>query len=72
MKTYDNFDISDKIDRYIHSARDRAILRDHFVDGVSIIDLSQKYILSNRTVWGILKRGADVISEYMELYLHEN
>lgn len=43
---YANSRVSELIDEYIHNARDREILRDNLVDGMTYDQLAGKYDLS--------------------------
>lgn len=55
--TYANSQIIRLIDEYIHSARDRAILKDRFVDGLTYSELEDKHHLSERQIKRIVKRA---------------
>lgn len=46
MKEYTNSDISNAIDEHIHSARDRAILKRRYIDGICYEPLSEEFGLS--------------------------
>lgn len=58
--TYTNTQIATLIDEYIHSARDREILKDRFIDGLTYCELEAKHHLSERQIKRIVKK-ADVI-----------
>lgn len=55
--TYANSQMIRLIDEYIHSARDRAILKDRFVDGLTYAELEDKHHLSERQIKRIVKRA---------------
>ena len=55
-KTYSNYRICELIDEYIHSARDRNILRDNLVDGLSYDELAEKYGLSYERIKTIMRQ----------------
>ena len=67
MKTYDNYAVADAIERYIHSKRDREMLKRHLIDNDSIVTLADDYDLTYRRAWDIINDGRNVISEYVEL-----
>lgn len=56
---YSNTDMSKAIDEYIHSDRDRQILKSRLVDGLTYDELSDKYHLSARRVKTIVYRAQD-------------
>lgn len=61
MKDYTNSEITALIDEHIHSARDREILKDRFVNGMIYEALAEKYELSVRQVKNIVYRLGDKI-----------
>ena len=60
MKDYTNSQIAALIDEYIHSQRDRDILKDRFINGLTVSELSGKYYLSERQIKRIVAK-ADTI-----------
>lgn len=60
MISYTNSEIIALINEYIHSERDRSILIDRFVNGLTFSELSDKFYLSERQIKRIVKK-ADVI-----------
>jgi hypothetical protein len=46
VKEYTNSQISALIDEHIHSARDRQILKDRLIDGLTFEKLAEKHELS--------------------------
>lgn len=48
MREYTNSEITAFIDEHIHSERDREILKDRFVNGLTFPELSAKYHISER------------------------
>ena len=46
MREYSNTDVSNIIDEYIHSERDRQILKRRFVDGVCYEPLAEEFDMS--------------------------
>ena len=67
MKTYDNYEAADAIERYIHSERDRAILKMWLIDGDSVIKIADKCGLSYRYTWALIKKGKDILSNFISL-----
>lgn len=55
--TYTNSQMELLIDEYIHSARDRAILKDRLIDGLTFAELEDKHHLSERQIKRIVKRA---------------
>lgn len=60
MIEYTNSEIINFINEYIHSERDRLILIDRFVNGLTFSELSDKFYLSERQIKRIVKK-ADII-----------
>lgn len=56
---YSNTDISKVIDDYIHSDRDRQILKSRLIDGLTYDELSDRYHLSARRIKTIVYRAQD-------------
>lgn len=61
MKEYTNSDITNLINEYIHSDRDRRILIDRFVNGLSFNELEVKYHLSTSQVKRIVKKADTIL-----------
>jgi len=59
MRTYTNSEVAILINEHIHSARDRQIIYDRLVNGMTHLELSEKYYLSDRQIKRIIKK-ADV------------
>ncbi len=60
MKDYSNSQIQTMIDEYIHSERDRQILVDRLINGMTFAELGDKYFLCERQLKRIVKK-LDVI-----------
>ena len=56
---YSNTDMEKAINEYIHSERDRQILKSRLIDGLIYDELSDKYHLSARRVKTIVYRSQD-------------
>lgn len=54
---YANSQIAFLIDEYIHSQRDRAILKRRFIDGIHFEPLAEEFWLSVRQVKNIVYKG---------------
>ena len=56
---YSNTEISRAIDDYIHSDRDRQILKSRLIDGLTYDELSDRYHLSARRVKTIVYKAQE-------------
>ena len=56
MKEYTNSDISKAIDEYIHSERDRRILKRRLIDGICYEPLAEEFDLSVSQIKRIIYR----------------
>lgn len=54
---YKNSDMSSVIDEYIHSERDREILKRRFLDGVCFEPLAEEFNMSVRQVQNIIYKN---------------
>lgn len=61
MIEYTNSQISNIIDEYIHSERDRAILKRRLIDGICFEPLAEEFDLSVRRVKTIVHKGQEKI-----------
>lgn len=61
MKEYSNTEITNLINEYIHSDRDRKILRDRFVNGLTFNELEEKYHLSTSQTKRIVKKADTIL-----------
>ena len=61
MKEYTNSQIAALIDEYIHSQRDREILKDRFINGLTFSELSAKHYLSERQIKRIVAKADKII-----------
>ena len=57
MNSYTNSRITELINEYIHSKRDREILIDRFVHGLTFCELEDKYHLSERQIKRIVYKA---------------
>lgn len=63
---YKNSEIANLIDEYIHSQRDRAILKRRFVDGICFEPLAEEFDLSVRQTKYIVYKYGDKILNIMQ------
>jgi len=56
MIEYTNSQISDLIDEYIHSERDRKILKRRLIDGICYEPLSEEFDLSTKQIKNIISK----------------
>ena len=61
VKEYSNSQISAVIDEYIHSQRNRAILKRRYVDGITYERIAEEFELSVRQVKTIVYRSEQII-----------
>ena len=66
MIDYTNSEISKLIDEYIHSERDRAILKRRLIDGVCYEPLSEEFDLSPKQVRNIVRKAEQKLFKHME------
>lgn len=59
MIEYSNSEIARLIDEYVHSERDRAILKRRLIDGICFEPLAEEFDLSVRQVKNIVYKQAD-------------
>lgn len=64
-REYGNNQISAIIDEYIHSERDRAILKRRLIDGVFFEPLAEEFDLSPKQVQNIVRKCEKVIIKYI-------
>lgn len=65
MTDYSNSRIIAVIDEYIHSARDRNILKRRYVDGVCYERLAEEFDLSVRQVKNIVYKSENIIFKHL-------
>ena len=64
-KDFSNFRLNSVIDEYIHSARDRQILKRRLIDGIGYERLAEEFGLSVRHTKTIVYRAMDILSRHM-------
>lgn len=65
MIEYTNSQISQIIDEYIHSERDRAILKRRLIDGIFYEPLAEEFDISVAQVKRIIYKGEDKIFRHI-------
>lgn len=66
MIPYTNSQISQVIDEYIHSERDRKILKRRFIDGICYDPLAEEFDLSVRQVKNIVYKSEKLLIKYIK------
>jgi len=65
MIEYSNSQIANAIDEYIHSARDREILKRRYIDGITYEYLAEEFSLSVRQVKNIVYKASDRLFKHL-------
>lgn len=65
MVEYTNSQISALIDEYIHKERDRQILKDRLVDGLTYDELADKHFLSFQQIRTIVYKGQERLFKHL-------
>lgn len=65
MMDYSNSNIRSIIDEYIHSERDRAILKRRLIDGICFEPLAEEFGLSVRHVKNIVYKQQEKVFKYL-------
>lgn len=65
MKDYTNSQIEFLIDEYIHSDRDRALLKRRLIDGVVFETLAEEFGMSDRHVKRLVYKLQDKVFKYL-------
>lgn len=63
---YTNSQIRSLIDEYIHSERDRAILKRRLIDGVCFEPLAEEFCMSVRQIKNIVYKASDLLFRQLE------
>lgn len=62
---YSNTEFIKWINEYIHSERDREILVERFVNGLTFAELSDKFYLSERQIKRIVKKADSFLLRFL-------
>lgn len=65
MREYTNSGISSVIDEYIHSKRNRDLLKRRYIDGITFERLSEEFDLSVRQTKAIVYKSEKVIFSHI-------
>lgn len=65
MMEYSNSQISELIDEWIHSERDRAIMKRRLIDGLTHERLAEEFDMSVRQIKRIIYKNLDILSRYV-------
>ena len=63
---YSNSEITNIIDEYIHSERDRKILKRRYIDGICLEPLAEEFDLSVSQIKNIIYKHENTIFKYMK------
>lgn len=62
---YSNSQISELIDEWIHSERDRAIMKRRLIDGITHERLAEEFDMSVRQIKRIIYKNMDILSKHI-------
>lgn len=65
MKEYTNSQIEHLIDEYIHSDRDRRILKRRFIDGICFEPLAEEFDMSDRQIKRVVYKLQERIFKHL-------
>jgi DNA-directed RNA polymerase specialized sigma24 family protein len=65
MIDYSNSQIAELIDEWIHSERDRAIMKRRLIDGLTHERLAEEFDISVRQIKRIIYKNMDILSRYV-------
>ena len=65
MIEYTNSHVAEVIDEYIHSERDRNILKDRYINGLTYEKISEKHNLSVKQIRNILCKNEQVLIKHL-------
>lgn len=65
MKEYSNTEITILINEYIHSERDRKILKRRFIDGICYEPLAEEFDLSPKQIKNIVYKAENKLLKYL-------
>ena len=63
---YSNHRVREVVDEYIHSVRDRALILDNLVDGMSYDELAGKYSLAYESVRDVMRKGKEALDRHYD------
>ena len=65
MREYTNSEVAEVIDEYVHSERDRALLKRRLIDGITQEVLAEEFDLSVRQVQRLLYKLQDRVLSHL-------
>lgn len=65
MIDYSNSQISELIDEWIHSERDRDVMKRRLIDGLTFERLAEEFDMSVRQIKRIYYKNLDVLSQHI-------
>ena len=66
LNEYSNSEISKVIDEYIHSERNRNILKRRYIDGICLEPLAEEFDLSVCQIKNIIYKNESIIFKYLK------
>lgn len=66
MRTYSNSEIETLINEYIHSERDRAILKRRLIDGICYEPLAEEFGMSDRQIKRIIYKLQEQLFKHLK------
>lgn len=66
LSEYSNFEISKVIDEYIHSERNRNILKRRYIDGICLEPLAEEFDLSVCQIKNIIYKNENTIFKHLK------
>lgn len=66
MIEYTNSQVEKVIDEYIHSERDRSILKRRLIDGICYEPLAEEYDLSVRQIKSIIYKCEEIVFRHIQ------
>ena len=66
MREYTNSEIARLIDEYIHSERDRAILKRRLIDGICYEPLAEEFELSTTQIKNIIHKSESKLFKHLD------
>jgi len=65
MREYSNIEVAAAIDTWIHSERDRKLLKRRLIDGICYEPLAEEFELSVRQTKNIIYRGQEKVFRHL-------
>lgn len=65
LKQLPNSQITELIDEWIHSERDRKIMKRRFIDGIGHERIAEEFDLSDRHVKNIIYKAENLLNKYI-------